>query len=79
MHAPGWMKPPASGRDQARPGKEVEEMGIINSLFRTARRRKIYADLLNLDDHLLRDIGLDRTDVHNIVSGRGNKVVRTHE
>ena len=54
-------------------------MGIINSLFRTSRRRKIYADLINLDDHLLRDIGLSRSDVHNIVTGRGNKITRTNE
>lgn len=54
-------------------------MGIINSLFRKASRRRIYADLLQLDDHMLRDIGLTRGDVHEIVSGRGAKAARAHE
>jgi uncharacterized protein YjiS (DUF1127 family) len=53
-------------------------MGIINTLFRGAQRRKIYADLINLDDHLLRDIGLTRGDVNRIVSGRA-KTTRTHD
>ncbi len=51
---------------------------IFSSLARRAGRRKVYADLLKLDDHLLRDIGLDRSEVHVIMSGRG-KVSRTHE
>ena len=52
---------------------------VFSSLFRNSGRRKIYADLLHLDDHLLRDIGLTRNDVHNLMSGRGSKVTRTHE
>ena len=51
---------------------------MFSSLFRTSGRRKIYADLLHLDDHLLRDIGLTRSDVHDMISGRGSKVTRTH-
>lgn len=53
-------------------------MGIFNSLFRGAQRRKIYADLLQLDEHLLRDIGLTRGDVNELVSGRA-KAFRTRE
>lgn len=53
-------------------------MGILNSLFRGAQRRKIYADLLQLDEHLLRDIGLTRGDVDKLVSGRA-KAIRAHE
>ena len=52
---------------------------VFSSLFRRSGRRKIYADLLRLDDHLLRDIGLTRTDVHQMMSGRGGKVTRSHE
>ncbi len=52
---------------------------VFSALLRSAGRRKIYADLLQLDDHLLRDIGLTRNDVHNMMSQRGNKVTRTHE
>jgi uncharacterized protein YjiS (DUF1127 family) len=52
---------------------------VFSSLLRTAGRRKVYADLLHLDDHLLRDIGLTRSDVHTMMSRRGGKVTRTHE
>lgn len=52
---------------------------MFSSMIGRAKRRKIYADLLQLDDHLLRDIGLTRSDVHSYMSGRGSKVVRTHE
>jgi uncharacterized protein YjiS (DUF1127 family) len=54
-------------------------MNAFTSLFRRSERRKVYADLLRLDDHLLRDIGLTRTDVHTMMTGRGHKVTRTHE
>jgi uncharacterized protein YjiS (DUF1127 family) len=55
------------------------EMNAFTSLFRKAGRRKVYADLLRLDDHLLRDIGLTRSDVHTMMTGRGQKVTRAHE
>jgi uncharacterized protein YjiS (DUF1127 family) len=54
-------------------------MNAFTSLIRKAGRRKVYADLLRLDDHLLRDIGLTRSDVHTMMTGRGHKVTRTHE
>jgi uncharacterized protein YjiS (DUF1127 family) len=54
-------------------------MNAISSLFRNAGRRKVYADLLRLDDHLLRDIGLTRSDVNTMMTGRGRKTSRTHE
>jgi uncharacterized protein YjiS (DUF1127 family) len=52
---------------------------VFSSLFRRSQRRKVYADLLRLDDHLLRDMGLTRHDVHEMMSGRGVKVTRAHE
>ena len=52
---------------------------MFSSLFRSSGRRKVYADLLHLDDHLLRDIGLTRNDVRKFMAGRGSKVTRTHE
>jgi uncharacterized protein YjiS (DUF1127 family) len=51
---------------------------IFSSLARRAGRRKVYADLLTLDDHLLRDIGLNRSELRVMMTGRG-KVTRTHE
>lgn len=49
---------------------------LISRLIRKAGRRRIYADLLNMDDHLLRDIGLSRADVSDMIAGRGRKVTR---
>lgn len=57
-------------------------MSILNSLMRRAEKRRAYTDLLRLDDHLLRDIGLNRSDLHQMISGtrtahaKGN---RTHD
>ena len=45
-------------------------MSMISTLFRRSERRKTYADLLQLDDHLLRDIGLSRGDIRQMARGR---------
>jgi len=45
-------------------------MSYFSSLFRRAERNKALSDLLKLDDHLLRDIGLSRTDVTAMRHGR---------
>ena len=54
-------------------------VNVFSSLFRRSQRRKVYADLMRLDDHILRDIGLTRHDVHDMMSGRGRKVTRAYE
>jgi uncharacterized protein YjiS (DUF1127 family) len=38
-------------------------VGLASVLIRRFRRRRAYTDLLELDDHLLRDIGLTRADL----------------
>ena len=45
-------------------------MSMLSSLIRRSERRKTYSDLLHLDDHLLRDIGLSRGDVRQLIKGR---------
>jgi len=45
-------------------------MSYISALFRRAERNKALSDLLKLDDHLLRDIGLTRTDLTLMRQGR---------
>ena len=45
-------------------------MSYLTTLFRRAERNKALSDLLKLDDHLLRDIGLTRTDVTAMRSAR---------
>lgn len=44
-------------------------MNILSSLFRRAEKRRAYTDMLRLDDHLLRDIGLNRSDLHDMMAG----------
>ena len=57
-------------------------MNILSSLFRRSEKRRAYADMLQLDDHLLRDIGVSRSDLHQMMNGtrtahtKGN---RAHE
>ena len=51
---------------------------IFSSLLQRAGRRKLHADLLRLDDHLLRDIGLTRGDIDDMITGHGRQPKRTH-
>ena len=44
-------------------------MNIIASLFRRAEKRRAYTSLLQLDDHLLRDIGINRHDLQSMMHG----------
>ena len=37
--------------------------GLLSTFFERSSKRRAYADLLKLDDHLLRDIGLTRADI----------------
>jgi uncharacterized protein YjiS (DUF1127 family) len=57
-------------------------MNLFSSLFRRAEKQRTFADLLRMDDHLLRDIGLSRSDLHLMASGSRTahtKGTRTHE
>ena len=44
-------------------------MNIFASLIRRNERRRSYQNLLQLDDHLLRDIGIERSDIHQMMGG----------
>lgn len=44
-------------------------MSILSSLFRRAEKRRAYSELMHLDDHLLRDIGVNRSDLRNMMTG----------
>lgn len=50
----------------------------LTTWFRRAERNRTLSDLLKLDDHLLRDIGLTRTDISAMRSGRRH-ASRAHE
>lgn len=54
-------------------------MTMIANLFRRSERRRSYANLLQLDDRLLRDIGLTRGDVRRLMNGRSPSRVLAHE
>ena len=53
-------------------------MFSLSKLFRRAEQRKTFADLMALDDHLLRDIGFDRGDLQQLLRGRSRRI-RAHE
>ena len=53
-------------------GGLVANLLHIDAVYRQRR------DLMRLDDHLLKDIGLTRHDVHRMMGGRA-RVTRTHE
>ncbi len=38
-------------------------MNFFSSIVSRFARRRTYADLMSLDDHILRDIGVTRTDL----------------
>lgn len=47
-------------------------MSYFSSLFRRSDRKRALSDLLKLDDHLLRDIGLTRADVAMMRANRNH-------
>ena len=53
-------------------------MNIISSLFRRSEKRRTYSDLLQLDDHLLRDIGVERSDLHLMMAGNRTAHTKGH-
>ena len=55
-------------------------MNIFASLFRTRERRRTYSDMMQLDEHLLRDIGVTRSDLFSLVNDqRARRKTRDHE
>ena len=44
-------------------------MSFLSSLFRRSEKRRAVTELMYLDDHMLRDIGLSRSDLHMMMSG----------
>lgn len=44
-------------------------MSLFSALLQRSSRRRTYADLMELDDHLLRDIGLSRGDIRQMLRG----------
>jgi uncharacterized protein YjiS (DUF1127 family) len=50
-------------------------MKLFATLFRLSERRRAYTQLSQLDDHLLRDMGLTRAELKAMMSGRsrGNR------
>ena len=44
-------------------------MNLFSSLFRRSEKRRAYSNLMQLDDRMLRDIGLSRSDLHQMMQG----------
>ncbi len=43
-------------------------MSYLSTLFRRSPERRAYSDLMQLDDHLLRDIGLNRAELRALLA-----------
>ena len=57
-------------------------MKLLASLLRRAEQRRAFTSLVQLDDYLLRDIGLQRSDLHQMMAGSRTphvKGTRAHE
>ena len=53
-------------------------MNLFSSMLRHAAKRRTYAEMLHLDDHLLRDIGVSRSDLHQMMQGTRTAHTRGH-
>jgi uncharacterized protein YjiS (DUF1127 family) len=53
-------------------------MNMFTSLFRRSEKKRTYADLMQMDDRLLRDIGLSRSDLHLMMSGNRTAHTKGH-
>ena len=53
-------------------------MNILASLARRTAKRRAYASLTQLDDHLLRDIGLERSSLHQMMAGSHTPAVKSN-
>ena len=47
-------------------------MSYLSTLFRRSPERRAYSDLMQLDDRLLRDIGLDRAELRAMLAKSRN-------
>jgi uncharacterized protein YjiS (DUF1127 family) len=47
---------------------------IFSRIFQRSKQRKALTDLLQLDDHLLRDIGISRDDLQQSLRGRKGRL-----
>jgi uncharacterized protein YjiS (DUF1127 family) len=57
-------------------------LDLVSAVKRHAEKRRAYANLMQLDDHLLRDIGINRSDLHQMLNGSRTahtKGIRAHE
>jgi uncharacterized protein YjiS (DUF1127 family) len=51
---------------------------IFSRLFRGSKQRRVLSDLMQFDDHLLRDIGVTRAELQQSLRNRRNRIW-THE
>lgn len=58
-----------------------DEMTFLSRFFGRSARRRAYADMMLLDDHLLRDIGVSRSDLALMMAGQrtAHPARRSHE
>lgn len=50
-------------------------MSFLSSMLERSAKRRMMSDLLKLDDHLLRDIGLNRHELRSALVARGTAAI----
>ena len=55
------------------------KMTLLSTLFRRSEKRRAFASLMALDDRMLADIGLTRSDIYQMVTPVRGRTIRAHE
>jgi hypothetical protein len=54
-------------------------MTLLSTLFRRSEKRHALSSLMSLDDRMLADIGLTRSDVYQMMGPTRGRTIRSHE
>ena len=54
-------------------------MTLLSTLFRRSEKRRALSSLMSLDDRMLADIGLTRSDVYQMMGPTHGRTIRSHE
>jgi uncharacterized protein YjiS (DUF1127 family) len=56
----------------------MTKMNIFTAVFRRSAKQRTYSDLMQMDERLLRDIGLSRSVLHQMMTGNRTAHTRGH-
>lgn len=76
MHKPNISPFPQARISAQRDRRAGPVRGWLRAAFINWERRKMIETLRAMDDHLLRDIGIDRSDIPRVVDGFTEREIR---